>query len=147
MHSELPTSGLPTSRQSWGRQYKGLPRKIPVYRDFAKIPYRTGMKFLIPLGPATGGLAWKPYQGGICIANINWLSDQRLNFCGWFSKFDVIHFLAHLQQDWSFSFLIFRNRWSTLMIWPTTKLPKSHKFSKSNGVDFMTYDKIGLCPS
>ena len=27
-------------------------RKISVYRDFAKIPYRTGMKFLIPLGPA-----------------------------------------------------------------------------------------------
>ena len=25
MHSELPTSGLPTSRQSWGRQYKGSP--------------------------------------------------------------------------------------------------------------------------
>ena len=25
MHSELPTSGMPTSRQFWGRQYKGLP--------------------------------------------------------------------------------------------------------------------------
>ena len=25
MHSELPTSGLPTSRQSWGRHYKVLP--------------------------------------------------------------------------------------------------------------------------
>ena len=42
----------------------------------------------------TGGLARKPYQGGICIANINWLSDQRLNFCAWHSKFDMVHFFS-----------------------------------------------------
>ena len=42
----------------------------------------------------TGGLARKPYQGGICIANINWLSDQRLNFCAWYSKFDMVHFFS-----------------------------------------------------
>ena len=43
-------------KKSWDENIRLIPyRKIPVYRDFAKIPYRTGMKFLIPLGPGGGG--------------------------------------------------------------------------------------------
>ena len=37
-------------------------RKIPVYWDFAKIPYRIGMKFLIPLGSAQQWWGWVSFK-------------------------------------------------------------------------------------